>query len=456
MFSAINQRVTEDLEEEEEAFLDAYADWEDERNESEDPTAELKDFIDNFVKTIRPEDDNFQIFIIDNELYRSEPLYLLPPLRPDTELFKRWQSVAAPIQNELKSDDPKIGSIMYIASPILLDGEQKGVFIAAHSAAGERTEALAGVYLFAQMMGVGALIALFLAWLATGRLLAPITDLTRTAMAISDSDLTQRLPAQKTDGELAALTNTFNAMMDRIQSSFDSQRSFIDDAGHELRTPITIIQGHLELLDDDPQDRRETIELVMDELDRMGRLVNDMLLLAKLERPNFLQLEVIEMYPFLQEVFAKATALAERHWVLNAQESIEAPVRMVGDRQKLTGALLNLLRNATQYTQPSDTIELGYRVENSAKGPRIQLWVRDTGEGISRADQSRIFARFSRGSQPRRSEGAGLGLAIVSAIVAAHGGRVGVVSEPKRGSTFQMWVPMDLPELSSVPIPAAS
>lgn len=452
LFASVNDRVTEDLQEEQQTFLVAYAGWASERNRLGEPATELKVLIDNFLEDSRPEDDNFQIFIIDNQLYRSNPSSLSQPLRPGTDLFERWQSIVIPTLNEQRVDDPDIGSVLYAATPLLLNGKQEGVFIVAHSTAGERQEALVGIYLFISVICVAALIALLLSWIGTGRMMAPVAALTRTATAISESDLTQRLPLPKYDGELAALTHTFNAMMDRIQAAFDSQRSFINDAGHELRTPITIIQGHLELLDDDPQDRQETIELVMDELDRMGRLVSDMLLLAKSERPNFLQLETIEMQPFMQEVFIKATALAERNWVLNVQEpiQIEEPIQIVGDRQKLTGALLNLLRNAAQYTQTADTIELGYRLEGLAKGQRLQLWVRDTGEGISSADQQRIFARFSRGSQRRRSEGSGLGLAIVSAIAEAHGGRVELVSQPGKGATFRLRLPMKPPEFGAV------
>jgi signal transduction histidine kinase len=124
------------------------------------------------------------------------------------------------------------------------------------------------------------------AWIVAGRVLAPLRLLTETAHLISESDLTRRIPVQGID-EISELTITFNEMLDRLQAAFASQRDFINDAGHELRTPITIIRGHLELLGDDPQERRETVELVTDELDRMSRFVDDLLLLAKAEQPNF-------------------------------------------------------------------------------------------------------------------------------------------------------------------------
>ena len=431
LFASVNGRVQENINEERKSFLAAYSDWESEPDRSVEG---LKTFVNQFLEASRPEDDNFQIVLIDGKFYRSNPFALLEPMRPGSELFGRWQSVTQFTLDEVNKTTPAIGSVLYTADPIVLDGQQRGVFVVAHSTAGERQEALVGVYLFMAFIAVAVLISLLLSWLGAGRLMAPIAELAKTARSISESDLTRRIPLPCSDGELAELTNTFNAMMDRIQAAFDGQRDFINDAGHELRTPLTIIQGHLELLDDDPQERQETIELVMDELDRMGRLVSDMILLAKSEIPNSLQLETIEIRAFTEELFAKATALAQRNWLL----SIEAEGQMVGDRQKLTGALLNLLRNAVQHTDAADTIELGDRLNSDGQ---IQFWVRDTGEGIRPADQQRVFARFARGPH-RRSDGSGLGLAIASAVADAHGGQIELVSQLGKGATFHLILPM--------------
>jgi len=453
LFASVDSRVQESLDKERDSFLKSYADWE---KQPTDDVEGLKRFVTQFFQNSRPEDDNFQIVLINGKLYRSNPILLLKPLRPGSELFERWQNVTQFTVDEANTDDPTIGSILYTADPISLNGQQQGVFIIAHSTAGERQEALVGVYLFMQFTVVAVLISLLLSWLGAGKMMAPITKLANTARSISESDLTQRIKLPTGNGELADLTNTFNDMMDRIQAAFDSQRAFINDAGHELRTPITIIQGHLELLDDDnPQERQETVELVMDELDRMGRLVSDMLLLAKSERPNFLQLETIQAGDFTREIFTKASALAERNWVL----TIESKGQIVGDRQKLTGAILNLIRNAVQHTQVTDTIELGCSAlphaivplekngdsETHRHSRQIQFWVSDTGEGISPGDQQRIFARFARGQHhQRRSDGSGLGLAIVAAVADAHGGQITLDSDVNQGATFRLTLPRSL------------
>ena len=225
-------------------------------------------------------------------------------------------------------------------------------------------------------------------------------------------------------------------MLDRLQLAFESQQEFLKDAGHELRTPITIIQGHLELMDDDPQEQQETLALVMDELARMGRFVNDLLLLTKAERPDFLQLETLHAIAFMSEMFAKIQTLGDRDWQLSMHWS----GKFVADRQWLTGALVNLAQNAVEHTLPNDVIELGVERINN----QVRFWVRDTGEGISLADQTRIFDRFARVANTyRRSEGAGLGLAIVKTIAEAHGGHIELSSQVGVGSTFNLILPIE-------------
>ncbi|MEL6553207.1 MAG: HAMP domain-containing sensor histidine kinase [Cyanobacteria bacterium J06621_11] len=443
LFINVDARVEEDLIEERDFFLTAYTEWETAPNQT---TAQLQTFIQRHFSNVRLEDDNYQIVLIEGKLIYSNPGFLIKPLSPGSELFSQWQTLEQSTIDQYATNQSEIGEILYTVDPLVLEGERRGTFVTAHSSAGERQEALVGVYLLMKIMAVVLCIALALSWLSAGKIMAPIAELAITARSISESDLTQRIPTPPTDGELAELANIFNAMMDRIQSAFDSQRKFINDAGHELRTPITIIQGHLELLDDDPQERQETMELVMDELDRMGRLVSDLILLAKSERPNFLQIETIDIRHFAEIVFAKATALTQREWQLTLDESVQAEHQLLGDRQKLTGALLNLLRNAAQHTQETDTIELGCRIVDSNNAAnnvarQIQFWVRDTGAGMTTEEQQYIFDRFARGRH-RRADGAGLGLAITSAVIEAHKGRIELESRPNLGSTFRVMLPI--------------
>jgi signal transduction histidine kinase len=239
-----------------------------------------------------------------------------------------------------------------------------------------------------------------------------------------------------TDDEIAELARTFNAMLDRLEAAFGNQRRFLDDAGHELRTPITIIRGHIELEGEDPDERRATRTVVLDELDRMARIVEDLLLLARAERTDFLRPERVDLDLLTTELFTKCRALADRDWRLSGTGLgiIEA------DRQRLTQAVMNLADNAVRHTAPGDVIELG----SWLGGGEAVIWVRDTGPGVPADQQDRIFHRFARAQEGGRRAGtAGLGLAIVRSIALAHGGRVALDSRPGAGATFAIAIPSD-------------
>jgi signal transduction histidine kinase len=281
------------------------------------------------------------------------------------------------------------------------------------------------------VMGIAAAIA----WATAGRVLAPLQLLTKTAQSITESDMTQRISVEGTD-EIAKLTATFNDMLDRLQVAFESQQEFLKDAGHELRTPITVIRGYLETLKYRPERQEQTIALAIDELDRMSRLVNDLLLLAKAERPDFLALKPEELDWLTEELYLKVRQLANRHWKLESKGL--SPIRV--DRQRLTQAVMNLIQNAIRHTQQGDTIALG----SSVREDHAHIWVSDTGEGIALEDQSRIFERFARATtRENQFEGHGLGLSIVQAIAQAHGGWVELSSRPGHGSTFTIVLPLD-------------
>jgi two-component system, OmpR family, sensor kinase len=338
-------------------------------------------------------------------------------------------------RGEIELDDGT--RIRYVVVPVETGGRARGVFAVAIDLSGELDEVNDALQI-AVGVNIGVLIlASLLAWIVAGRVLAPLRLLRDTARSITESDLTQRIPVKGED-ELADLARTFNEMLERLEEAFASQKAFISDAGHELRTPITIIRGHLDVMGDDPQDRRETLELVGDELDRMGRLVNDLLLLAKATRPDFLQPETVDLEDLTRELFTKASALAERDWRLAAIGT----GRIVADRQRLTQALMNLSQNAVTHTHDGDAVELGSDLRNG----EVQLWVRDTGPGVPEQDQARIFERFVRLDRSPSGEGTGLGLAITQAVAEAHGGRVELDSRPGDGARFTVTIPTEPPQ----------
>jgi two-component system OmpR family sensor kinase len=270
--------------------------------------------------------------------------------------------------------------------------------------------------------------------LQSGRLLAPIRSLRETADEITDSDLSRRLPETGND-DLTALTRTFNRMLDRLEAAFVGQRQFLDDAGHELKTPLTVLRGHLELLDvGDPEEIAETRELLLDEVDRMSRLVGELILLAKSDRPDFVTLRPVDLTGLTVDTLAKARGLADRTWTLDETASVTVSV----DEQRLTQALLQLCDNAVKHTGAGDVVALG----SSYDGATARLWVRDTGPGVTGEHRDQIFERFGRGTVLADDEGFGLGLSIVRAIARAHGGTVSLEDEEPHGARFVITMPI--------------
>jgi signal transduction histidine kinase len=357
-------------------------------------------------------------------------------LHSDPGLAERWGALTEPESGEVET---LAGPARYAALPVELDGKIRGRFVVANLVEGEREEVEESI----QVVGgvaIGVLVlGTVLGFIAAGRVLAPLERLTETARQIGESDLTRRIPVRGSD-EIAEQARTFNAMLDRLESAFESQRSLIRDVSHELRTPITIVRGNLEVLDedDDPAERRETLELVTDELDRITRLVDDLLVLARSERPDFLELETVDLSAFSSELLAKAASLGERDWRLESRGS----GLIVADRQRLTQAMLNLAENAVHQTEEGDPLVLG----TSRAGREVRLWVRDWGPGVEPSDQRRIFERFARSRDDSSHDGTGLGLAIVEAIAEAHGGKVMLDSRPGGGARFTIVFPMD-PEM---------
>jgi signal transduction histidine kinase len=383
-----------------------------------------------------PDDDVFFIAIVKGKFHKSNPRGLPDVIDFDSDLMERWKKLTQASQGEVEFDEPNIDSVLYIAEPIKIKDELMGVLVVAHTTAGEREEGLEALKVVFEVNAFVLFMALILAWLVSGKILTPLRTLTTTAREINESELTKRIPVQG-KGEIAQLASTFNTMMDRLEAAFVTQRDFLNDAGHELRTPITIIRGHLELMGDDPDEQKETLALVIDELDRMSRFVDDLSLLVKAERPDFLRLETVDVASFTEEIFSKLKALAPRNWQLDTVAKGE----MFVDRQRLTQVIMNLAQNAVQYTKDDDNISIGSGVSKS----KVRFWVQDTGEGIAASDHKRIFERFARtATSRRRSDGAGLGLSIVKAITQAHGGKVYLKSQLGIGSTFTIVLPIQL------------
>jgi two-component system, OmpR family, sensor kinase len=393
-----------------------------------------------FLSRNVPSRNEVIITYVDGRPYRRSLTVRSPPYRldEDPELIARWGRLEEIDQGEISTPG---GQVKFLAVPVDAGSGPPATFVVAVFRDREEEElndaitALGGVGLALLLAGS------VLAWRLAGGVLGPVRAVTATARSISVTSLERRIPERGSD-EIAHLAATFNDMLDRLERAFDAQRHFLDDAGHELRTPLTIIRGHLEVLPENAAARRRTLELVLDEVKRMGRMVDDLILLAKSDEPDFLQLEPVDVAALTNELSAKASALGRRNWRIDA---VGRGI-IVADRQRLTQAVMQLAQNAVDHTETDAEIGLGSEV--SPAGARF--WVRDTGSGVVSEDRERIFERFERGADESH-EGAGLGLAIVSAIAKAHGGRAELDGARGEGATFVITVPTDQPEREGLP-----
>lgn len=368
------------------------------------------------------------VTIVDGRLYRTSADGAV-----DAELEAiagQWATLAQVERGQVESS---AGVLDFLAIPFLVDGQTRGVFVVAilsdalYADADAATIAAATVGVV--MLVLGSLLASRLA----DRILRPVAEVTAAARSISESDLTQRIRVRGHD-EISGLAATFNEMLGRLEAAFATQRRFIDEAGHELRTPITIIRGHLDVMGDDPADRAATLAIVGDELDRMSRLVDDLLTLVRAERPDFVRRQRTNIALLTERILETARALdPKRPWSSDGGADVIALV----DGQRLTEAALQLAENAVRYAGAGIPVTIG----SAVTGDRIDLWVRDEGVGVPREELALLFDRFHRGAASRRSEGSGLGLSIVRAIAEAHGGSVRVSSAPGRGATFTISIP---------------
>lgn len=383
-----------------------------------------------YLERNTPLDNEAMLTFVDGEPFLRSAQVVPYRLDTDQDLIRRWTSLERPDRGRVMTP---AGGVDYLAVPMLVDGTLEGTFVAAVF----REPELADIDLVSRIAGtVGALVVLIgagFAWRLSDRILTPVHGLIDTSRAIGETDLSRRIDVAG-DDEVAELADTFNEMLDRLEAAFEAQRRFVDEASHELKTPITAIRGHLEVLGDDPEEHRNTIELVLDEIDRMTRMVNDLLLLAKAERPDFLRTAPVDVAQLVRTVHAKATGLAERDWQLHA----DTDVTLTADRDRLTQALLQLAQNAVAHTDRDQTI----RFAAIQGADRVMLSVSDEGPGIHPSEHDAIFEPFHRGDGANERTGnAGLGLPIVKAIAEAHGGHVEVDSAPGHGARFTLVLP---------------
>lgn len=283
---------------------------------------------------------------------------------------------------------------------------------------------------------VGVAFVAYRGWLSSMRERERMSELARVAEDIAGGrELDRRLPEQEPGEATGVLAHTLNGMLERVEGALQRERRFLSEVSHELRTPITICRGNVEVFEEeaDPAEIVEMREVVLSELDRMSRLVEDMTTLARAENPGFVRLQPLNVDRFLADVTSAAKVLLNGRLEIERRPSNEVVVS--ADPQRLTQALLNLLQNAALHGPEAGHVVLGIEREEGA----WRFEVRDGGTELTATELSCAFEPFVRGRTA--ASGTGLGLAIVRGIAEAHGGSAGAESDSDRGASFWIKVP---------------
>jgi two-component system, OmpR family, sensor kinase len=364
------------------------------------------------------------------------------------------------------------GSWRVVAVPVRdRSGTVDGAFVAAVSLA-EVDRTVGWLILFDVLVG-GAVVLLLgvLGYVLVRRSLRPLVEVERTAAAIAGGDLSRRVPEQPPRTEVGRLSAALNGMLGQIESAFgvraaseasarrseDRMRRFVADASHELRTPLASIRGFAELYRQGaaayPQDVARLMRRIEDEAARMGLLVDDLLLLARLDQQRPLEQRPVDLLAVAADAVHDGRALAPDRRVELELADGPAPPVVVGDESRLRQVVGNLVGNALTHTPPGTPVSVTVGTEPGS----VTLAVRDRGPGLPAGQAERVFERFYRAdaSRTRASGGTGLGLSIVAALVAAHGGTVTVDSRPGEGATFRVRLPAAEGQRALTAIPQA-
>ncbi len=293
---------------------------------------------------------------------------------------------------------------------------------------------------------IGAVMAMVLALIAywANRFgLAPITQMTRTADAIAAGDHDRRAVVHGDSTEAGRLATAFNVMLDQRDEAEQKLRQFVSDASHELRTPLTSIRGYLDLYAEggfrQPGQLDDAVRRMQGESARMNLLVDELLLLAKLDEEQPLNIVTVDVSAMLDDIAASALAAHPERSVTVVAGAEQEPATISADRLRLHQALAGLVDNAITHTTPDTSVELSA----SAEEHELRIVVADDGPGMAAEDAAKAFDRFFRGdrSRARIAGGSGLGLAITKSIVEAHGGRIELASANGAGATFTVFLP---------------
>jgi two-component system OmpR family sensor kinase len=400
-----------------------------------DPVGELNVVI--LPSLTLPQDVYVQIWGQDGVLHASWPKVS----QIDTALDSERLEAVKPVFSDVKIGDARL---RVLTVPLLAGNRPAGVLqVGAKMAVVDSTQRTLLI-----VLAVGSLLALSIAglamWISTDQTLKPLQGATQVAQHIAHADdLSRRIPYRgPPEDEVGQLIRAFNHTLSRLENQFHMQRRFMADVGHELRTPLTVVKGNIGLMRRMGQTDRESLDSIDNEVDRLTRLVGDLLLLAQAEAGKIpLNRGIVELDTLVLEVLSEMHVLAGEKLQLRLGDIDQ--VLVCGDRDRLKQVLVNLVGNGIKYTPTGGEVLVGLGKENN----QARLTVSDNGPGIPAETLPHIFERFFRAEKSRtrsqqEGKGFGLGLSIAYWIVRNHEGRIEVTSKEGVGTTFCVWLPL--------------
>lgn len=393
----------------------------------------LATFGDSYLRSrLLPDGESVAIALPDGRLIGSAASR--PLLR--TPLVKGWTRTPprAGLNQHVQVAE---STYLVVASPLVVKGRPVATVIASadldqvHKDLGRVRTLAIGEAVIALLAAVAG------SYFMLRRLLSRVGRITATAADIAGGALDRRLHEGGPGDEVGRLADTFDTMADKLAAAMTAQRRLLSDVSHQLRTPLTVARGHLEVLDrtgaNDPQAVHDTVALVIDEIEHMKALVERLLMLGHALEPDFLSVEPVDLRSFCRELMDSAQVMAARRWELSQVPDVVLQV----DPAKLRGAMLNLIDNAVHATKAGDVIALS--VERRPDGTTV-LSVDDSGPGIAPEQRRQVLERFARPGAAD-SEGSGLGLAIVRAVAQAHGGDIDIGDSAYGGCRVSVVLP---------------
>ena len=341
------------------------------------------------------------------------------PLLKDLNLKRLLEN--PPSKTTTQTLETPMGTTLVVTSPIMDIDKRIGTVVVTYDLSSLESDQHRVLVLVLIEAAIALLVAVLGTYLLLRRLLGNIGRITTTARTIEEGDLDLRLGDQGSDDEVGELAATFDSMLDRIDQIMGIQRQLLSDVSHQLKTPLTVMRGHLEVLArtgvDDPEEVRRTIATVLAEVEHLRSMTEELLLLGRSLEPGFLDASPNDLRALIGDVGRSAEVLGDRNIAVGAVPDLVVQI----DGHKMRGALLNLVDNAVKATSPGDRIELSASLRHP--GGEVVLTVADSGPGVPVADRDRVLERFGRPRMETRA-GSGLGLAIVGTVAEAHGGHI--------------------------------